>query len=116
MPGAVKLTTPLAMAHTPLLAVSTEITAARPEVAEAAIKACEATDAGLGELLAALATQHGRAVILADHGNAEQMWDPEINAPHTAHTLNLVEVFVVGDGFTERRVDGADFRGDFIQV
>jgi len=65
----------------------------------AAIKACEATDQGLGELLAALATQHGRAVILADHGNAEQMWDPVLNAPHTAHTLNLVEVFVVGEGF-----------------
>jgi 2,3-bisphosphoglycerate-independent phosphoglycerate mutase len=64
----------------------------------AAIKACEATDAGLGELLAALATKNGKAVILADHGNAEQMWDPEINGPHTAHTLNLVEVFAVGEG------------------
>lgn len=64
----------------------------------AAIKACEATDAGLGELLAALATKHGKAVVLADHGNAEQMWDPEINGPHTAHTLNLVEVFAVGEG------------------
>jgi 2,3-bisphosphoglycerate-independent phosphoglycerate mutase len=64
----------------------------------AAIKACEATDAGLGELLAALATKNGKAVILADHGNAEQMWDPVNNGPHTAHTLNLVEVFVVGDG------------------
>ncbi len=64
----------------------------------AAIKACEATDAGLGELLEALAAQHGKAVILADHGNAEQMWDPVRNEPHTAHTLNLVEVFVVGEG------------------
>jgi len=66
----------------------------------AAVKACEATDAGVGELLAALAQQHGKAVILADHGNAEQMWDPVANGPHTAHTLNLVEVFVVGEGFT----------------
>ncbi len=67
----------------------------------AAIKACEATDAGLGELLAALAAKNGQAVILADHGNAEQMWDPEINGPHTAHTLNLVEVFVVGEGLAD---------------
>lgn len=66
----------------------------------AAIKACEATDQGLGELLAALATVKGKAVILADHGNAEQMWDPVTNAPHTAHTLNLVEVFAVGEGLT----------------
>ncbi len=64
----------------------------------AAIKACEATDRGLGELLAALASKNGKAVILADHGNAEQMWDLVHNAPHTSHTLNLVEVFVVGDG------------------
>jgi 2,3-bisphosphoglycerate-independent phosphoglycerate mutase len=65
----------------------------------AAIQAVEATDRGVGELLAALATMRGRAVILADHGNAEQMWDPTVNGPHTAHTLNLVETFVVGEGF-----------------
>jgi 2,3-bisphosphoglycerate-independent phosphoglycerate mutase len=64
----------------------------------AAIKACEATDRGLGELLAALASVGGKAVVLADHGNAEQMWDPVNNGPHTAHTLNLVEVFAVGEG------------------
>lgn len=67
---------------------------------EAAIKAVEATDRGVGELLAALQQVNGRAVILADHGNCEQMWDPEHNSPHTSHTLNLVELFVVGDGFT----------------
>ncbi len=65
----------------------------------AATLAVEATDRGVGELLEALAQQQGRAVILADHGNAEQMWDPTVNGPHTAHTLNLVEVFVVGEGF-----------------
>jgi 2,3-bisphosphoglycerate-independent phosphoglycerate mutase len=65
----------------------------------ATIKAVEATDAGVGELLAALAQMGGKAVVTADHGNAEQMWDPTVNGPHTAHTLNLVEVFVVGEGF-----------------
>jgi len=64
----------------------------------ATIKAVEATDAGVGELLAALATKSGKAVVCADHGNAEQMWDPTVNGPHTAHTLNLVEVFAVGEG------------------
>jgi 2,3-bisphosphoglycerate-independent phosphoglycerate mutase len=53
----------------------------------------------VGELLAALAQMGGRALVTADHGNAEQMWDPTVNGPHTAHTLNLVEVLVVGDGF-----------------
>jgi len=69
----------------------------------AAIKAVEATDAGVGELLAALATMNGKAVVLADHGNAEQMWDYENNSPHTSHTQNLVEVFVVGEGLVAGR-------------
>jgi 2,3-bisphosphoglycerate-independent phosphoglycerate mutase len=66
---------------------------------EATIKAVETTDHGVGELLKALSQVNGKAVICADHGNCEQMWDYENNAPHTSHTLNLVEVFVVGEGF-----------------
>lgn len=68
----------------------------------ATIKAVEATDAGVGELLAAVAQRGGKALVCADHGNAEQMWDPSVDGPHTAHTLNLVEVFAVGDGLTTR--------------
>ncbi len=66
----------------------------------AAIRAVEATDLGVGVLLDAVLKMGGAAVVCADHGNCEQMWDPEHNAPHTSHTLNLVEVFVVGEGFT----------------
>ena len=65
----------------------------------AAIKAVETTDKAVGELLEALATVGGSALIGADHGNCEQMWDPVNNIPHTSHTLNLVEFFVVGDAF-----------------
>jgi len=65
----------------------------------AAIKAVEATDTGVGELLEALRSVGGFAVIGADHGNCEQMWDYVNNAPHTSHTLNLVEFFVVGEGY-----------------
>ncbi len=65
----------------------------------ATVKAVEATDRGVGELLAALESRGGQALICADHGNAEQMWDPTVNGPHTAHTLNRVEVFVVGAEF-----------------
>jgi 2,3-bisphosphoglycerate-independent phosphoglycerate mutase len=69
----------------------------------AAIKAVEVTDAGVGELLDALAQVGGRAVIGADHGNCEQMWDPVNRAPHTSHTLNRVEYFVVGEDFAAGR-------------
>jgi 2,3-bisphosphoglycerate-independent phosphoglycerate mutase len=65
----------------------------------AAIKAVEATDKGVGELLEAVSKMGGSAVIGADHGNCEQMWDYTNNVPHTSHTLNLVEFFVVGDGY-----------------
>lgn len=73
----------------------------------AVIKAVEATDRGVGELLDALAQVNGRAVVCADHGNCEQMWDASTDGPHTAHTLNLVEVFVVGEGYTK---DGTKLR------
>jgi 2,3-bisphosphoglycerate-independent phosphoglycerate mutase len=88
----------------------------------AAIQACEATDRGLGELLAALATVHGKAVVLADHGNCEQMWDPVTNSPHTSHTLNLVEVFAIGEGLvagkTKMRAGGrlADIAPTVLQL
>ena len=64
----------------------------------AAIKACEAVDLSVCILLEALDQMNGRAVITADHGNSDQMWEPEIESPHTRHTLNPVEVIVYGDG------------------
>jgi 2,3-bisphosphoglycerate-independent phosphoglycerate mutase len=64
----------------------------------AVVRACEATDLGLGVLVESVLKMNGKAVILADHGNAEQLWDEAIKSPHTSHTLNLVECFVVGKG------------------
>lgn len=62
----------------------------------AAIKACEAVDAGLGVVLDALAAAGGAMVVTADHGNCETMIDPQTGGPHTAHTLNPVPVALVG--------------------
>ena len=62
----------------------------------AAIKACEAVDAGLGMMIAALDRVGGAAVVIADHGNCETSIDPETGGPHTAHTVNLVPVIVHG--------------------
>ncbi|MGB1208937.1 MAG: 2,3-bisphosphoglycerate-independent phosphoglycerate mutase [Paracoccaceae bacterium] len=63
---------------------------------DAAIKACEAVDAGLGQVLAALETAGGAMIVTADHGNCETMVDPETGGPHTAHTTNPVPVVLVG--------------------
>ncbi|NRA99944.1 MAG: 2,3-bisphosphoglycerate-independent phosphoglycerate mutase [Rhodobacteraceae bacterium] len=63
---------------------------------QAAIKACEAVDAGLGRVLAALEAAGGAMLVTADHGNCETMIDPDTGGPHTAHTTNLVPVIAVG--------------------
>ncbi len=63
---------------------------------QAAIKACEAVDQGLARVVAALEKVGGAMIVTADHGNCETMIDPETGGPHTAHTLNLVPVALVG--------------------
>jgi 2,3-bisphosphoglycerate-independent phosphoglycerate mutase len=69
----------------------------------AAIRACEATDLCVGVLLDTVLKLDGHAIILADHGNAEQMWDFVQNCPHTSHTLNLVECFIAGQKITAQK-------------
>ena len=62
----------------------------------AAIAACEAVDAGLTRVVAALEKAGGTMILTADHGNCETMIDPDTGGPHTAHTLNPVPVALVG--------------------
>ncbi len=61
---------------------------------EATVKACEVVDQGVGELVAAIHEAGGTAVVTADHGNADQLYDPSTDGPHTAHTLNPVELVI----------------------
>jgi len=65
---------------------------------KAAIAACEAVDKGIGILLETIDQQKGMALIIADHGNAETMWDVQAQAPHTRHTTNVVECVLYGHG------------------
>ncbi|MBX6377112.1 MAG: 2,3-bisphosphoglycerate-independent phosphoglycerate mutase [Clostridia bacterium] len=72
-------------------------------VLEAAIAAVETVDRCLGRVIEALLSLRGAALVLADHGNAETMIDPETGGPHTAHTLNPVPcVLVAADGVRRR--------------
>jgi len=64
----------------------------------AAVRAVETVDQGLGRVLEAVRARNGFALVTADHGNAEQMIDPETGGPHTAHTLNPVPVLIAGEG------------------
>lgn len=63
-------------------------------VFEAAVKAVETVDTGLGKVLEVIKKLGGTAIITADHGNAEQMVDPETGEAYTAHTTNLVPVWL----------------------
>ncbi|MDB5368679.1 MAG: hypothetical protein JWP20_237 [Roseomonas sp.] len=62
----------------------------------AAIRACEAADAGLARIVEAIRAQGGALLVTADHGNAEMMRDPVTGGPHTAHTTNPVPILLVG--------------------
>ena len=62
----------------------------------AAIQACETVDACVGAIVDATLAKGGDLIVTADHGNAEQMFDPETNAPHTAHTVFDVPLILVG--------------------
>ena len=64
-------------------------------VVEAGVKAVETVDTCLGEILKALKAAKGQALIIADHGNAEQMINYVDRTPHTAHTTFPVPVILV---------------------
>lgn len=62
----------------------------------AAVKAIEVIDECLGKIISALQDVGGEALITADHGNAEMMFDKNTNQPHTAHTHELVPLIYIG--------------------
>jgi len=65
-------------------------------ILDAAIKAAEAVDECVKQIVNEVKTQGGVVLITADHGNAEQMI-ADNGLPHTAHTLNPVPLIFVDD-------------------
>ncbi len=65
-------------------------------VFEAAVKAVEATDDGVGKVVAAIQQMGGQCLITADHGNVDQMLDADGVTPFTAHSTNPVPLVMVG--------------------
>ncbi len=62
----------------------------------ATIKAIEAIDECLGNVIHTLQSVGGEAIITADHGNAECMFDDKTQQAHTAHTCELVPFLYIG--------------------
>lgn len=64
-------------------------------VLEAAVKAVEAVDDGVWQVMRAAFAHKYAMILTADHGNCEMMVDPIDDGPHTAHTTNPVPCFVM---------------------
>ena len=63
---------------------------------EAAVEAVETVDKCVGRVVEAIRAVGGKAIITADHGNAEQMLDYETGQPHTAHTIQSRTPYISG--------------------
>jgi 2,3-bisphosphoglycerate-independent phosphoglycerate mutase len=81
-------------------------------VLDACVKACEIVDGCVQDLLDAIDTVKGAAVITADHGNSDQLWNPDNNGPHTSHTLNPVETLIYGEGLAGLKLRQTGCLGD----
>jgi 2,3-bisphosphoglycerate-independent phosphoglycerate mutase len=64
----------------------------------AVVKAVETTDTCLRRVIDAVQRKGGVAVVIADHGNAETLLQPDGVSPHTAHTTNPVPIIVTAPG------------------
>jgi 2,3-bisphosphoglycerate-independent phosphoglycerate mutase len=75
-------------------------------IVEAGIKAVETIDECCARIIPKLLELGGKAIVTADHGNCEQMRNPD-GSPHTAHTTNIVHcVYVARDAKQFRVRDG----------
>jgi 2,3-bisphosphoglycerate-independent phosphoglycerate mutase len=76
-------------------------------VLAAAVKAVETLDQCLARVLAAARATGVQVLATADHGNCEQMFDPESNQAHTQHTTDKVPIVYIGDEKVAIREGGA---------
>jgi len=67
-------------------------------VIPAVVRAVETTDACLGRVVEAVERAGGVTIVIADHGNAETLLQPDGVSPHTAHTTNLVPIVITTAG------------------
>jgi 2,3-bisphosphoglycerate-independent phosphoglycerate mutase len=67
-------------------------------VIPAVVKAVETADRCLARVVERVDELGGVCLITADHGNAEQMLEPDGVSPHTAHTTNPVPLIATVGG------------------
>ena len=65
-------------------------------VIEAAVEAVETVDECLSQVVEAVRESGGVCIVTADHGNADNMLEPD-GSPNTAHSMNPVPLVITGD-------------------
>ena len=75
-------------------------------IIDCAVKAVETVDTCVGRVAEKILSMGGAMLVTADHGNADQMLDPETKGPFTAHTTFPVPFIVIGCGDVALRKDG----------
>jgi 2,3-bisphosphoglycerate-independent phosphoglycerate mutase len=80
-------------------------------VVPAVIRAVGTVDGCLARVVEAVGALGGVCLVTADHGNAEQMLEPDGTSPHTAHTTNPVPLVVTIDG---AKVQGGGSLSDLV--
>ncbi len=89
-------------------------------VIEAAIKAVEVVDTGVGRVVEATLAMGGGLLVTADHGNAEQLIEYDTGKPFTAHTTYPVPLYLVVPSLADARLrtDGilADVSPTILQI
>ena len=70
---------------------------------KAARDAVKAVDECVGKVVEAILKNGGEAIITADHGNAEKMYDKD-GGPFTAHTTNVVPFVLISDRFIDAKL------------
>ena len=78
---------------------------------DASVKAVEAVDVCLAQILEAVTAANGELLITADHGNVEEMFDESSNQPHTQHTTLPVPLVYAG-----HRQIGLDNNGSLADI
>jgi len=76
-------------------------------VFEAAVEAVEVVDTCLGQVLEAIEKAGGEALVTADHGNVEEMFDPESGQVSTQHSTLPVPFIYVGPADIELENGGS---------
>jgi len=69
-------------------------------IMDAAIKACEAVDKCVKEVVETGLANGYSTLLIADHGNCETMVNPD-GSPHTAHTTNPVPIILIDKDLKE---------------